>query len=486
MEFFWYDYETWGKNPHRDRIVQFGGVRTDENLELIGDEIELKCKPQLDCPIGPGAVNVHGILPMDAHKYGFAEGEFAKRIHDELSRAGTCSVAYNGMSFDHELTRVLFYRNLRDPYRWSWDNGNSSWDTIDLVRAAFLLFPEALKHWPKRENGRVSFKLEDLSIANLEPGEILDHHSAIGDSIYTWKLSKRIHQGARPLWDHALSLRKKENVKSIMDSGETILHVVWRIPTDRSCSTLLSSLGALGQYEKEIHAFDLFYDPTPLLKPYSQWTQDDKSLAARALLSVKINKSPFVARWSELTHLLSTDLSQSKILERMHLKESQVQERHAVLNEYRTSNSSNPFVQYIQSKEVHKKNQFSSFQADPDEAIYDGFISDPDRKLMNEVLRQGAEFNLESVQSDDSRVEPLIFRYLARNFPEIRDGYGKERWLAYCRSRQLEHIEKREVNADQIFSYELRDSSVPWGKLDELKVQNLVKWQNRVRELLMP
>ena len=59
MTFFWYDYETWGKDPHRDRIVQFAGVRTDENLEQTCDPIELKCQPELDCPIGPGAVNVH-------------------------------------------------------------------------------------------------------------------------------------------------------------------------------------------------------------------------------------------------------------------------------------------------------------------------------------------------------------------------------------------------------------------------------------------
>ena len=55
MTFFWYDYETWGKNPLVDRIVQFGGIRTDENLERVGKEIDLVCKPGLDCPIGPGS-----------------------------------------------------------------------------------------------------------------------------------------------------------------------------------------------------------------------------------------------------------------------------------------------------------------------------------------------------------------------------------------------------------------------------------------------
>ena len=150
MTFFWYDYETWGKRPLCDRIVQFGGVRTDENLEQVGKPIELKCQPRLDCPVGPGAVNVHGIMPEEAEEEGVPESEFAERIHAELSRKGTCSVAYNGMSFDHEFTRVLFYRNLRDPYEWAWKDGNTYWDTLELMRAAFLLRPDALKNWPNK------------------------------------------------------------------------------------------------------------------------------------------------------------------------------------------------------------------------------------------------------------------------------------------------------------------------------------------------
>ncbi|MYF64199.1 MAG: exodeoxyribonuclease I, partial [Rhodothermaceae bacterium] len=68
MEFFWYDYETWGKDVRRDRIVQFGGVRTDEELVELAPRVRLVCKPGLDCPIGPGAVSVHGIMPMQAHR----------------------------------------------------------------------------------------------------------------------------------------------------------------------------------------------------------------------------------------------------------------------------------------------------------------------------------------------------------------------------------------------------------------------------------
>ena len=485
MTFFWYDYETWGKSPHRDRIVQFGGVRTDENLEQLDEPIELKCKSGLDCPIGPGAVNVHGIMPMEAHKNGVLESEFAARIHAELSREGTCSVAYNGMRFDHEFTRVLFYRNLRDPYEWAWKNGNSYWDTMELVRAAFLLRPDALKNWPKKEDGRPSFKLEDLSVANLAPKELERSHDAVTDSIHMWKVAKLIRERTHGLWDYALRLRNKKNVQNLLNHGEPVLHVVWKVPTERHCATFLSNLGVRGRNANEAFTFDLFHDPTPLLKPYQQWTSEDKSLARDAILSFKSNQSPFLCKWSDVSMLLLSARSFNDILDRMQLKEADVRSRYDRIQEFIAQESENPFSEYIRHREAESQRRYSSRQTDPDEAIYEGFISNRDRNLMDQVLQQGPDFDWRSIQSKDPRVEPLIFRYLARNYPESLDESGKKRWNAYCRKRQLESKQQRYVTADQVFSYELRDCSEPWGNLDESKAEQLLKWQDRVREVLI-
>ncbi|HEY0965240.1 MAG TPA: exonuclease domain-containing protein, partial [Candidatus Saccharimonadales bacterium] len=35
--FFFYDLETSGLNPREDRIMQFAGIRTDENFEQVGE-----------------------------------------------------------------------------------------------------------------------------------------------------------------------------------------------------------------------------------------------------------------------------------------------------------------------------------------------------------------------------------------------------------------------------------------------------------------
>ncbi len=487
MTFFWYDYETWGKNPHRDRIVQFGGLRTNEELEEIDKPIELKCQPGLDTLIGPGAVNVHGIMPMDAHKQGSPESEFAEKIHNELTREGTCNVAYNGMGFDHEFTRVLFYRNLRDPYEWAWKNGNTCWDPLELMRAAYLLQPDALKEWPKKDNARPSFRLEDLASANISKEEQETPHDATADVIHMWKIAKLVRERAPLLWEYALKLRFKEIIQDHVESHEPLFHVIGRISTNRSCSTLLSSLGTLGRDKNEVFAYDLYDDPNPLLKPYEQWTSEDKSKAWRSIRSFKCNRAPFVCRWSEVETLLSSGRTSEDILRQMDLDEEQARERHEMITKYIDGQSQNPFAQYIQQKEAKSQSYYSSSQTDPDAALYDGFIDGPDRNLMNHVLRvlqEGGSYDWSTIRSEDARVEPLIFRYLARNYPKIRDGIGKERWEAYCRKRQLQDRERREVTADQIFSYELRDCTEPQGNLNDSQAEKLLKWQDRVRERL--
>ena len=39
--FFWHDYETTGADPRRDRPAQFAGIRTNLDLEVIGDPVML-------------------------------------------------------------------------------------------------------------------------------------------------------------------------------------------------------------------------------------------------------------------------------------------------------------------------------------------------------------------------------------------------------------------------------------------------------------
>ena len=131
--FFWHDYETFGTDPQRDRVSQFAGMRTDTDFNPIGEPITLFCKPAPDYLPHPEACLITGITPQMAAEKGVCEAEFTRVIHDQLSQPGTCTLGYNNLRFDDEVTRNLLYRNFYDPYAREWQNGNSRWDLIDIA-----------------------------------------------------------------------------------------------------------------------------------------------------------------------------------------------------------------------------------------------------------------------------------------------------------------------------------------------------------------
>ena len=87
---YWYDYETFGIDPKYDRLSQFAGIRTDEELNIISDPLTLYCKPADDCLPDPYACLVTGITPQKALADGINEAEFISAIHKEFSKPGTC------------------------------------------------------------------------------------------------------------------------------------------------------------------------------------------------------------------------------------------------------------------------------------------------------------------------------------------------------------------------------------------------------------
>ncbi|KEZ69298.1 exonuclease I, partial [Pseudomonas syringae pv. syringae FF5] len=160
---FWYDYETTGINPRNDRALQMAGIRTDTDLNEIAPPVNLHCQLSDDILPHPVACMITGITPATLAEKGLCEADFMTRVHAELSAPGTCGAGYNTLRFDDEVTRYSFYRNFFDPYAREWQGGNSRWDLIDVVRAAYALRPDGIV-WPEQD-GRVTLKLERLTAA---------------------------------------------------------------------------------------------------------------------------------------------------------------------------------------------------------------------------------------------------------------------------------------------------------------------------------
>ena len=115
---------------------------------------------------------------LELVKQSLSESEFCRSILNKFARDKTCVSGFNNIRFDDEIIIRLFYRNLRDPYAREWQGGNSRWDLLDPMRAAYALRPDGIE-WPKRKDGSISFRLEDLARANDVPHE--NAHDALSD-----------------------------------------------------------------------------------------------------------------------------------------------------------------------------------------------------------------------------------------------------------------------------------------------------------------
>ena len=157
-----YDLETSGLTPC-DQILQYAAIRLNADTleEISRDKIEVAWRrdmvPNID------AFMVHQI-PAN-RELAVTELTAIVDIHAAVNQPGTQSGGYNTLGFDDEMLRFSFYRSLLPPYTHQYQDNCGRFDILPLVVFYYLYAPNAIK-WPRKENGQVSFKLEDLNREN--------------------------------------------------------------------------------------------------------------------------------------------------------------------------------------------------------------------------------------------------------------------------------------------------------------------------------
>ncbi|CAD5106004.1 exodeoxyribonuclease I [Zestomonas carbonaria] len=424
---FWYDYETTGIDPRRDRPLQVAGIRTDEALNEIGEPLNLYCRTSDDILPHPMACLITGIGPRRLAEQGLGEAEFMTRVHAELATPGTCGAGYNTLRFDDEVTRYSLYRNFFDPYAREWQGGNSRWDLIDMVRTAYALRPEGIE-WPE-EDGRVTLRLERLTAANgLEHGQA---HDALSDVRATIALARLIRQRQPKLYDYLYRLRGKQAVLDQIRLLQPVVHVSGRFSAARHYLSVVLPLAWHPRNRNALIVCDLQGDPTPLLEYDAErlrrllYTRRDELAEGDLPVPLKlvhINRCPVLAPLSVL---------RANDLQRLELDLGQCQELARQLGEARN-------VWQDKLPLVYAEEAFAS-SSDPEQQLYDGFLGDRDRRLCEQVRRaEPQRLGQGDWLFDDPRLTELLFRYRARNFPETLQADEQQRWQEFCRLRLSE------------------------------------------------
>jgi exodeoxyribonuclease-1 len=411
--FLWHDYETFGANPMADRPVQFAALRTDTELNPVGEPVMWYCSPSNDVLPHPMASLITGITPQEAKSRGLNETDFAQKVLDEMSQHGTCTAGYNSIRFDDVITRNLLYRNLRDPYEREYRNGNSRWDLIDLARVCYALRPDGIE-WPMHEPGKPSFRLEDLSTANHIAHE--GAHDALSDVRATIGLARRIKIEQPRLFQWALQMRDYQQVSKLLDTVQPspLLHTSSRIPATRGCTAMVLPIAVVPDRPKSVIAFDLSADPTPLITESAEVIHDlvftpakdmPEDIQRLPLKTIHGNHVPMLAPLGTLqgvdTDRIGMDVEQCK--------------QHAQLILASLETIRNKVIDVF-------SNQGKTYEdsSDPDRMLYSGgFFSTADRHLMNKVLVvPPAQLGSHLWSFQDKRLQLMLFRFRARNYPD--------------------------------------------------------------------
>ncbi|MCD2517603.1 exodeoxyribonuclease I [Massilia sp. G4R7] len=447
--FLWHDYETFGATPRRDRPAQFAAIRTDAELNEIGEPIMLYCQPAPDFLPDPQSCLITGITPQHCLEHGVPEHEFARTIEAAFSEPNTIGVGYNTIRFDDEVTRFLFWRNLIDPYAREWQNGCGRWDLLDVVRMTYALRPDGIE-WPSREDGKPSFRLEHLTAANGLSHE--SAHDALSDVRATIALARLIRQKQPKLFDFCLELRRKDRVAAEMGlhldpaARQPFLHVSGMFPVEYGCLGLVWPLAQHPTNKNEILVWDCRHDPSELfeldvetirMRMFTRTSELPEGVTRLPIKSVHLNKSPMlVGNLKTLHPSMATrwniDLDRGRA--------------HAALA---VSGASSRDMAAIWA-EVFKK-PTGATRVDVDEDLYGGFVSNGDRRKL-ESLRSEKPTALAGMRPsfEDERLAELLFRYRARNFPQTLSDDERQLWEAHRAARLFEG-EYGARTVDQLF-----------------------------------
>jgi exodeoxyribonuclease-1 len=421
--FYWYDLETSGTDACWDRITQFAGLRTDLELNEIGDAESFYVQLPDDVLPNPDAALVTGITPQRLHAEGIPEWAALRRINELFSEPGTCAVGFNSLRFDDEFVRHGLYRNLFDPYAREFQNGNSRWDIMDLVRATGALRREGMQ-WPVDEDGLPVYRLEKLTVANG-----IDHgnaHDALSDVRATVALARCLRNAQPKLFDYYLGLRDRRQIRGLLEppGARLCVHVSGMYGRARRGIAPVVSIGRHPTNSNAIVVVDVSQDIDGLL----EWPEDRirtelylKDNPARPpLKEVRINRCPFVA---------PVDVLLAEHWALLGCTKRDAEERARRL---RRPDIAQKILRVFATRTPHPK------AIDPEAALYDAFLEDADRSRTRALQQTLMTDAWQDMDFRDRRLRELAVRLKARSFGHLLSEAEQADWREFVRDKVMQ------------------------------------------------
>lgn len=428
--FFFYDLETSGFSAFNARIMQFGGQRTDMELNPIGDPVNIFIKLTEDVLPDPDAVLVTGITPQHVLANGVSEAEFLRQFTEEIATPATIFTGFNTVRFDDEFIRCLHYRNFYDPYEWQWQDDRSRWDLLDVARMTRALRPDHIQ-WPFDVHGKPTNRLELLTALNK-----LDHehaHDALSDVEATIAVARLIRNKQTKLFEYLLALRDKRKAGEVVEGGQPFVYTSGKYPAEFEKTTVAVAICPHPQ-NKGSFVFDLRHDPSEYttMTPeelVKRWRWEKEPTEPRLpVKTLQYNRCPAIAPLGVLD-----EASQQRLqidLEQIHNNAAKLKDMKDLKERL--------YKAWEIMENKREQTRLVTTEQDVDSRIYQGFFDNRDKQAMRVVrAAQPEELGTLDLSFTDQRLSALLPLYKARNYPKSLSSDGHAHWERFREQRLL-------------------------------------------------
>lgn len=430
--FFFYDLETSGFSARYDRIMQFAGQRTDDELEPIGQPVNLLVKLTDDILPAPGAVLTTHITPQMTVADGISEADFCRYFLEQVATSDTTILGYNSTRFDDEFIRHTLWRNFHDPYQWAWAEGRDRWDLLDVTRLVRALRPEGI-NWPTKrvaETDQLITTVNLVDMAKCNGFENDNAHDALADVKALINLARLLRQSQPTMWRYLLDHHDKHSILNIITPGQPkpFVYASGRYSSSYQKTTVATVI-AEGRTPNSYLVWDLRYDPADftslseaeilgnLTADRATRRQDD--FVPVPIKELSINKCPAVAPLGVLDAASETRISLS---------------RAEVMRHYHQLNSQAGLIKRL-TRAWCKRPAFPP-ASDVEGKLYDSFTPKSDQTKIRLVAAADST-GLADLHPNftDERLDELLFRYKARQYPASLSESEEERWRKFRRAK---------------------------------------------------
>ena len=460
MDLIFYDFETTGRDPHWDQILQVGATKVSKEFRDI-DSFELRCRLKPGLIPSPFALVVNNTDYKRLIKTDCSHYEMLLKLEEKFIKwSPSIFIGYNSINFDEEFLRNSLFKTLLDPYLTSRNNNNRA-DLLELLRTVEFFFPNTI-NVPVNNKNKKTFKLDKIAPANA-----INHlaHDAFGDVIATKLLAQLISKRKPSFWQSFLEGSNKSTVYNVLSKEK----LVFLCQTFYGKTTAISGKFILNHpvYNFPV-LFDLNYDPQELVELELKDLKDIYSSGQKFLKFVKSNKGPIL--------LKKKQVEDSWFFESININEF---EKRVDVLENATSFKQNIASMLLDiAEENQQEKELSGSQEDmmAEETLYTGgFPNNKDQKLKQQFREENwsnrynlcqqfsdkrfSYFGLRLIYEECPEVLPLSVRNkIERSVTDQLTSLNKEKWKT-CDDfdKEIEIIENDSNTKSEDFVFELKD-----------------------------